>query len=159
MLTRVIKAGGSRVVFMVIYGKRDAEAQTCDVKPSAATRPLYRMGSADDDPNHFFTPSGSGSKNLSRQNDAMIVRGTDRIAHDKTSKTKYQMTVSRKENQGLCLCDDCGKEMRWGSVDGSLLNALFLLCSVCTCRWFEENRYHPDVRMQSVALRKLSAMA
>lgn len=69
------------------------------------------------------------------------------------------MKNSRKANQGHCICDDCGKEMQWGSIDWCILNALYLLCTMCTRRWFKENRYHPDVRMKPVALRRLCASA
>lgn len=52
--------------------------------------------------------------------------------------------ISRKPLQGLCVCDNCGKQMHWNGIDWSLLNSIYLLCSHCTRKWLKENRYHKD---------------
>jgi hypothetical protein len=72
-------------------------------------------------------------------------------AHDEFKKYRNErrekMSISqikKRPHQGLCICDNCGKQMQWNGIDWSLLNSVYLLCSLCTRRWFRENRYHKD---------------
>lgn len=69
------------------------------------------------------------------------------------------LQTSRIPHQGPCICDDCGKPMRWEGIDWCILNTLYLLCSLCTQRWIKDNRYHNDTREESTPLRMLSAVA
>ena len=64
--------------------------------------------------------------------------------------------TSRKPHQGPCICDDCGKRMQWAGIDWCIMNTLHLLCSLCTQRWFKENRHNRDARMESMGLGGLS---
>ncbi len=69
------------------------------------------------------------------------------------------LQTSRKPHQGPCICDDCGKPMRWEGIDWCIMNALYLLCSLCTQRWVRENRYHREPREKPTPLRKFVAVA
>ncbi len=65
----------------------------------------------------------------------------------------------RKPHQGPCICEDCGKPMRWEGIDWCIVNALYLLCSSCTQRWVKENRYRRETREKPTPLREFAAMA
>ena len=61
--------------------------------------------------------------------------------------------ISRKPHQGLCICDDCDRRMKWDGIEWSIMNNRYLLCSSCACRWFKENRYRVDERTEPAAFR------
>jgi hypothetical protein len=65
----------------------------------------------------------------------------------------------RKPHQGLCICDDCGKQLQWKGIDWCITNNGYLLCSSCMLTWVRENRYHKEKREESIPLRTLSAVA
>jgi hypothetical protein len=48
--------------------------------------------------------------------------------------------------------------MQWTGIDWCIMNTLYLLCSLCTQRWFKENRYHKDPKKESMAFRGLSVV-
>jgi hypothetical protein len=64
------------------------------------------------------------------------------------------MQITRKANQGPCICDDCGKQMLWKGIEWCILSAQYLLCSPCVRRWFKEGIYHlePDEARESSLL-------
>jgi hypothetical protein len=46
----------------------------------------------------------------------------------------HSSQTSRKPHQVLCMCDDCGKPMRWKGIDWCITNNGYLFCSSCMCR-------------------------
>ncbi len=88
--------------------------------------------------------------------DASVMSNKDRDERPVTMPTSQ---TEKRHHQGPCICDDCGKQMQWEGIDWCIMNTLYLLCSLCTQRWFKENRHHKKTREESTILRKLSAVA
>jgi hypothetical protein len=84
---------------------------------------------------------------------------TDEVKSDKNREdTMHTSQENRKPHQGLCICDDCGKQMQWKGIDWCITNNGYLLCSSCLLTWVRENRYHKETREEPTPLRTLFAV-